>query len=429
MSAHLSLANPPEIRVPESMEVEQALLGVFLVNNEALYQVPQQFAVEHFYSPLHQRIYAAIRECFDAGKLANPLTLRGRFERDDGIAEMGGVSYLAKLAAHGFVISIPAYCETLIRTWMRRELMYVWQQAVAKLGDETVAPEEVAAIAGKEAIGIVSSASKRVSETDYEVGVRILENLKNPARCQSTGMPRLNTAMGGGLFAKKLYGFAARKKVGKTILAATLSHNLAEQGISHLFICVEMSSEEVLQRILARKTNSFESAFRSDYGKSHDFQDRLAQAVIGSRRCIHFEDKPGISFDELQQVIAAQVMRNGIRGFIMDYWQLVGGKPKNKSMAEHLDDVAQWLASACRKYDIWGVLMAQMNQEGNTRGGEGIRLACDQLYEIHREPITEPLAWLEMMETRYTKWANVGAEGIPGMVMDEKGPFFEECLA
>jgi replicative DNA helicase len=411
---------------PQNMDVEQALLGAFLLSNEALYQVPAHLKSLHFYAPVHQRIFDAIRETFGAGKLANPLTLRARFERDEDLAGNGGASYLARLAAAGFVTSIPDYCDVIYRAWMRRELMKSFHAAIAGLGDETVPPQEIAALATKAAGEIVASAEGLRTRTDYEVGVSIIENLKRPTDCYSTGMPLLDEAMGGGMFAKKLYGFAARKKIGKTILAATLSHNLAEKNIKHLLICAEMSSEEVHQRILARMTQSYESAFRTGYGQSQEFQARLAQVVTSSKRCILFEDKPNISFSELQQIIATHVMRDGIKGFILDYWQLVKGGPKNKSTAEHLDDVAQWLAGACRKYGIWGVMMAQINQEGNTRGSEGIRLACDQLYELHREHIDQPQAWLEMMETRYTKWANIGSADVAGLMMNERGPFFEE---
>ncbi len=422
----MKLDELPRLEEPQNLDAEQALLGVFLVNNEALYQAPPHLRAEHFYSPAHQRIFTAIRENFSEGRVANPLTLRARFERDEALSAVGGASYLAKLAASGFVASIPDYCNVVYRAWLRRELMKSFHTAIEGLGDEAVAPEEIAAQAAKATGELVASSEGLRARTDYEVGVRILENLKKPAQCVSTGIPLLDEAMGGGLFSKKLYGFAARKKVGKTILAATLSHNLAHNNVKHLLICAEMSSEEVHQRILARQTSSYESCFRNSYGQSDDFQSKLAQAVTSSNRCILFEDKPGISFSDLQQVIATHVMRDGVKGFILDYWQLVKGAAKNKNTVEHLDDVAQWLAGACRKYGIWGVMMAQVNQEGNTRGGEGIRLACDQLYELHRDPINQPQAWLEMMETRYTPWANIGSAEVPGLFMNERGPFFEE---
>ena len=59
---------------------------------------------------------------------------------------------------------------------------------------------------------------------------KILAAMKSKKRPYSTGLRKLDEAMGGGLYPGKSYGFAARKKVGKTILAGTISCNLAQQA-------------------------------------------------------------------------------------------------------------------------------------------------------------------------------------------------------
>ena len=76
-------------------------------------------------------------------------------------------------------------------------------------------------------------------------------------------------------------------------------------------------------------------------------------------------------------MVGRAIVRHGIKGVILDYWQLVGGKVRNESEEFHLRNIAQWLADTCRKHSIWALVAAQVNQEGNTRGGEGLKLACD----------------------------------------------------
>ena len=46
--------------VPHNIEAEQALLGAILVNNEAFYRVSDFLEAEHFFEPLHQRIFGVI---------------------------------------------------------------------------------------------------------------------------------------------------------------------------------------------------------------------------------------------------------------------------------------------------------------------------------------------------------------------------------
>src|SRR5258705_156133 len=66
--------NPPLFRsAPHNIEVEQALLGAILVNNEAFYRVSDFLEPEHFFEPLHQKIYKDIGSLGRAGKSASPI--------------------------------------------------------------------------------------------------------------------------------------------------------------------------------------------------------------------------------------------------------------------------------------------------------------------------------------------------------------------
>jgi len=141
-----------------------------------------------------------------------------------------------------------------------------------------------------------------------------------------------------------------------------------------------------------------------------------------------YRNAPALTFDELKQCLDESVSKFKIKGLILDYWQLVGGKPKSKSNSEHLDEVAQWIADYCRKKDLFSIVFAQINQEGNTRGGEGIRLAFDQVYEL-KAPKDDPSRsgrWLEMRDTRYTKWINIGSDETSKLFLQEKGLYFQE---
>ena len=59
-----------------NIEAEQALLGALLISNDMIYRVPDNFGLEHFYDPLHGRIFEAISKRIQAGQDASPITLR-----------------------------------------------------------------------------------------------------------------------------------------------------------------------------------------------------------------------------------------------------------------------------------------------------------------------------------------------------------------
>src|SRR5471030_2508271 len=58
---------------PHNIEVEQALLGAILVNNEAFYRVSDFLEPQHFFEPIHQKLYQVTRDLLRAGKVASPV--------------------------------------------------------------------------------------------------------------------------------------------------------------------------------------------------------------------------------------------------------------------------------------------------------------------------------------------------------------------
>ena len=75
---------------PSNLEAEQALLGALLVNNEAIHLVATFLEPEHFFLPVHGRIYAAVMHYVGRREIANPVTLRSCFENDEALQEAGG---------------------------------------------------------------------------------------------------------------------------------------------------------------------------------------------------------------------------------------------------------------------------------------------------------------------------------------------------
>jgi replicative DNA helicase len=85
--------------VPYDVEVEQALLGAILVDNQALERVSTLLKAEHIYEPLHTRIYETMTAAVERGSFVlTPLTLHAAMKADPGLIEVGGTAYLAGLA-------------------------------------------------------------------------------------------------------------------------------------------------------------------------------------------------------------------------------------------------------------------------------------------------------------------------------------------
>ena len=83
---------------PHNLEAEQALLGAVLVNNEAFHRVSEFLKAEHFFEPVHQRIFAACAERIGRGQLADARSLFHLFDEDPALEGLDGAKYLGRIA-------------------------------------------------------------------------------------------------------------------------------------------------------------------------------------------------------------------------------------------------------------------------------------------------------------------------------------------
>ena len=83
--------------IPSNIEAEQHFLGSVLVNNDIIDEIANIINSEKFYDPIHIKIYEVIETLNNKGMIANPITLKNYFEKNQGLDEVGGVEYLVRL--------------------------------------------------------------------------------------------------------------------------------------------------------------------------------------------------------------------------------------------------------------------------------------------------------------------------------------------
>src|SRR3972149_6411937 len=138
--AQTRTSNDAEYRVmPHNEEAEQALLGALLVNNKALEKVSEFLRAEHFYNPVHGRIYDAIVKFTERGQDASPITLKNYFEKDADLSHVGGGQYLSDLASSIIsVANVADYGRTIYELHLRRALIAMGEDVVNDAYDHNV---------------------------------------------------------------------------------------------------------------------------------------------------------------------------------------------------------------------------------------------------------------------------------------------------
>ena len=116
---------------PNNVEAEQALLGAVLVNNDAFYRVSDFLKPQHFFEPLHRKIYEVAGDLIRMNKIANPVTMKTFLPAEEKVGEMTVARYLARLAAEAVtIINAEDYGHAIHDMAIRRALINIGEDMV-----------------------------------------------------------------------------------------------------------------------------------------------------------------------------------------------------------------------------------------------------------------------------------------------------------
>lgn len=258
--------------MPENIEAEQALLGALLINNDALEVLPSTFDDRHFFDPFHQAVFREIKRLIEAGKSANPVTVKASVDTGAMIGGLTTSQYLARLVTDAVSISgVTGFAQAITFDAMRRSLISVGEQAGElgfQCGEEGTFLEQADALrnqlerivrgldsddeltladAADRALNATNSAFRGNGHIGVDYGFAPLSGLIGPA------MPGQLIVIGGGT------------KQGKSTLIEQIVMGAAMNGHPVWVYSGEMQGEELAHRALSRITDI--QAWRQIRGK------------------------------------------------------------------------------------------------------------------------------------------------------------------
>ena len=224
--------------MPHSTEAEQQLLGAILTNNDIYDRVAAIIGPSHFYDPVHARIFEISSARIAKNNLASPVTLKAFMEDDEGLKELGGPAYLARLA--GAAISAYAvrdYAQIIYDLAVRRDLIQLGRDISAKAAKVDVASEPKEQIVEAEQ-ALYKLAEQGTSEGGFQSFLKAVTdavNVANAAYQREGGLAGISTGLNdmdkklGGLHSSDLLILAGRPSMGKTSLATNIAFNIAKK--------------------------------------------------------------------------------------------------------------------------------------------------------------------------------------------------------
>ena len=365
-------------KMPQNIEAEQSLIGSVLFDNKVLEDLPTNFTTRHFFDPLHASIFDACIFLIDNGRLADPLTLKSYLKQDDLQRDMDIEKYLSELR-EGVVSLSKAkfYAEEIRNCYVRRSLIRIGDELINKSVNPTldVTPdqeisnteEQLYNLAEKDQINsgpldfksVLASATNQINEA---------YNRKGKLSGVDTGFSGLNRQLGG-LNKSDLLVLAGRPAMGKTALATNIGFNAAkssklEKNESILIFSLEMSAEQLAQRILAEQSTIDSHKLRSGDLNETEFSKLVSTQNDILNLPFFIDDTPAISVGQIASRARRLKRTHGLSLIIIDYIQLIQGSKASEAQGrvQEVSNITRGLKSLAKELNVPILALSQLSR-------------------------------------------------------------------
>ncbi|MFP7571441.1 replicative DNA helicase [Marivita sp. S2033] len=377
--------------MPHSVEAEQQLLGAILTNNDVFDRVASIIGPQHFYDPVHARIYEIASARIAKNNLASPVTLKAFMEDDEGLKELGGPAYLARLA--GAAISsfaVRDYAQMIYDLAVRRDLITLGRDISSKAAKVDVASEPREQIVEAEQ-ALYKLAEQGRSESGFQSFLKAVTdavNVANAAYQREGGLAGISTGLVdmdrklGGLHKSDLLILAGRPSMGKTSLATNVAFNIAKayrkgtrpdgtegtvEGGVVGFYSLEMSAEQLAARILSEASEVPSEQIRRGDMTEAEFR-RFVDAAKSLEACpLYIDDTPALPISQLAARARRLKRTHGLDVLMVDYLQLVRPATAKDSRVNEVSEITQGLKAIAKELDIPVIALSQLSRQVENR--------------------------------------------------------------
>ena len=381
----------PGVSLPHSIEAEQQLLGAILTNNEVYDRIAAIISAEHFFEPVHARIFELSASRIGKNNLASAVTLSSFMKSDEGLQELGGGAYLARLAASAIAgFAVRDYAHMIYDLAIRRELIHLGQDISSRASKMEVEEEP------KEQITIAEQALYKLGENgktesgfqSFLAAVTTAVDVANNAYQRDGGLAGVSTGLIdldkklGGLHKSDLLILAGRPSMGKTSLATNIAFNIAKayrRGIMADgtegtvnggvvgFYSLEMSAEQLAARVLSEASEVPSDQIRRGDMTETEFR-RFVDAAKTLESCpLFIDDTPALPISQLAARARRLKRTHGLDVLIVDYLQLVRPAIAKDSRVNEVSEITQGLKAIAKELHIPVIALSQLSRQVENR--------------------------------------------------------------
>jgi replicative DNA helicase len=364
--------------MPQAVELEEAVLGAAMLDKTAFSVIVEKLRPESFYIPAHHDIFNVMMELFANSKPIDILTVHEELRKNGKLDMIGGVNYLMDLTNKvASAANIEYHAQIIIQKYIQRSLIEVSTNTIKDAYDDS---KDVLEMMDQAEQGLYDITDQNLN-TGYQsvsaVAARVAKNIEILSQREdgltgvATGFSELDKLTNGWQPSDMII-IAARPGMGKTAFTLSLANNAAATNTGVGIFSLEMSDDQLVQRLIAMESMIPASKLRSGDLDKNEFKLLHAAVEKLSTMPIYIDDTPAINIFELRAKCRRLKQNHDVGLIIIDYLQLMsaGDRTKRGNREQEISSISRALKGMAKELKLPVIALSQLSRAVETRGGD-----------------------------------------------------------
>lgn len=364
--------NTQEIRriPPHNQEAEQSVIGSMMIDPEAIAASSSILKEEDFFQKPYALLFRAIVDLDASGRPVDPVTLQDRLRELDAPEDLANAQTLAELVA-----SVPVstnakhYARIVAEKAQLRRMIRTMETLTAECYADREKAEDLSDKMEKQVFQLLSRRQGRELTPISEIVIDALDRISAASRLSSsitglaTGFHDLDYKTSG-FQPSDLILIAARPSMGKTAFVLNIGAYMAFHEHRRVAIfSLEMSKEQLVNRLLAQESNIDASMLRNGRLKDSEWERLVMGADVIGKSNLIIDDTPGISVPELRSKCRRMKLEGGLDCIMVDYLQLMSGSGRSSdSRQQEISEISRGLKEVARELHVPLIALSQLSR-------------------------------------------------------------------
>ncbi|MGN0649230.1 MAG: replicative DNA helicase [Oscillospiraceae bacterium] len=362
------------INIPYNLDAEQSVLGICLMNSDAVQELTATLKPEHFHIKLNRELYAVmVQMALSAQKIDIVTVLDAAMRQNIFETSEQAKDYLARLVnAPPSVSALGKYADIITERYLVRSLIYASKEIIDAAnesgGDD---PEKLLDFAEQKIFDIRKGVEVR--------GLTPIAGIINDKLNELDELSKRYEASGGKLAVtglpttfheldSKIYGLnksdliilAARPGMGKTSFALNIATNVAKRNLDKAIaiFSLEMSKDQLVSRMLSSEASLDSEAMKTGNIPDGKWPDIGRAADVLMHLNILLDDTSNINIAEIKSKLR-RVPNLGL--VVIDYLQLMTStKNYNGNRVLEISEITRNLKIMAKELNVPVITLSQL---------------------------------------------------------------------